>query len=200
METFLSQTHFFGRVSDITVYTTKDKVKHYIYKIIDNFSRKVIGWCIADKVSAKIRVKTIKEAVKKVFGEDALNDLRLITDGGPENDNGIMKAFIKNANVNIEHQIALRDIVFSNSMIEATYRVLKYSYLYDMEIANGKELNSALKFYFDDYDNRPHYIHKYYSPNEVFYNNTPPINTKELYKQAAENRINTNKQRTCNNC
>ncbi len=186
--------------ADITIFKTKDNVKHYIYSVIDNFSRKTLAWCVANMVCSKIRVKTLKNAIKVAFGENFNQTIRLITDGGPENDNFTMRSFINNAQAQIKHQIALRDIVFSNSMVEASYRVLKYSFLYTKDIANGVELKKELEFYFNDVDNRPHYAHKLYTPNEVFYGTQPYINAKELLKKATIERIKTNKQRFCISC
>ncbi|MBN9295001.1 MAG: transposase family protein [Flavobacteriia bacterium] len=81
--------------ADITVFKTLDGVKHYVYTVMDNYSRFVHSWHIDTVVSAKIRLKTIKEAIQNAFGEQPFESLQLITDGGPENDNLTIKAFIQ---------------------------------------------------------------------------------------------------------
>ena len=50
--------------TDITIVKTLDGVKHYIYLVIDNFSRKILAYSIERKVSGLITVKTIEEAVR----------------------------------------------------------------------------------------------------------------------------------------
>ena len=53
--------------------------------------------------------------------------------------------------------VALRDINFSNSMIERVNRVFKYRYLFPKSPRDLKHLKRILKYFIDDYNNRrPH--------------------------------------------
>src|SRR5579859_5952146 len=54
--------------ADITRFVTSDNQIHYIYLVVDNFSRKILSWFVADKVSALIRRNTIGEALKTFEG------------------------------------------------------------------------------------------------------------------------------------
>ena len=126
---------------------------------------------------------------------------RLITDGGPENDNQTIKNFIYNAQIEIKHQIALKDIVQSNSMVEATYRWLKSSFLYGKKILNAVELEKYLQFYFYDHDEiKPHSTHRIYTPNEVYNGANPAISLTEVYQIASKNRRITNLASRCKIC
>ena len=56
--------------ADITRFVTPDNLVHYIYLVVDNFSRKILSWRVADKVSKLIRRETIGEALKNLKDED----------------------------------------------------------------------------------------------------------------------------------
>ncbi len=170
--------------ADITVFKTLDGIRNYIYTVKDNFSRKTLVWKITQSVSAITRIETIQEAVNFAF-PDKSGSVRLITDGGPENDNYAMREFMVNNQVNINHQIALKDIVQSNSMVEVSYRCLKTYFLYGKQIHDSIELEKYIKYYFHDHDEvKPHSAHKVYTPNEV-YNGADPIKVSltPLYRQ-----------------
>lgn len=186
--------------ADITVFKTLDGVKNYIYTIKDNFSRKTLVWKITEEVSAQTRLETIQQALLFAFPTNT-GSLRLITDGGPENDNQTIKNFICHAQIEIKHQIALRDIVQSNSMVEATYRWLKSSFLYGKKILNAVELEKYLQFYFHDHDEiKPHSAHQIYTPNEVYNGANPAISLTEVYQIASKNRRITNLASRCKIC
>lgn len=111
--------------ADITRFVTPDNLIHYIYLVVDNFSRKILSWRVADKVSKLIRRETIGEALKNLKDED--QHFVLITDGGPENS---FKEYLESLDAQVVHQKALVDIQCSNSLIEAHNKVIKYNYLY----------------------------------------------------------------------
>ncbi len=91
--------------ADITVFKTMDGVKHYIYTVMDNYSRYIHSWRIEKVVSAKIRLETITDAIASAFNGVTFQDLHLITDGGPENDNLTLKMFMKANETSIKHPL-----------------------------------------------------------------------------------------------
>jgi hypothetical protein len=89
----------------------------------------------------------------------------------------------------------------SNSMVEATYRWLKSSFLYGKKILNAVELEKYLQFYFHDHDEiKPHSAHKIYTPNEVYNGANPTISLTEMYQIASKNRRITNLASRCKIC
>lgn len=48
---------------------------------------------------------------------------------GPENNNIYIDNFISQSEINIQKLFALRDIDYSNSMVEAINKIVKYQYL-----------------------------------------------------------------------
>ena len=95
----------------------------------------------------------------------------------------------------IKHDIALKDIVQSNSMMEAFYSVVKYRYLYLQKIQNGDELLKAFRALIKEYHfEKPHYALGIYTPFEILSGKKPNERFTELYKRAAIERRKMNKQ------
>ncbi len=72
-----------------------------------------------------------------------------MTDGGPENVNELINNFVNDESVPIKHIIAGLKVNFSNSMVEACNKIMKYQYLFTEDI---KDLNHLLarKYYQGD--------------------------------------------------
>ncbi len=148
--------------ADITVFTTVDQVKHYIYCVVDNYSRKILSCIAHPSVKAELRHETVADALKKV--NELNSPITLITDGGPENN---LKSFLGNLSHPVELRKALVDVHYSNSLIEAHNKILKYNYLYRMDIHDGTHLNIVLLKIVDDFNNRPHISLDGLTPNEA---------------------------------
>lgn len=182
--------------ADITVFKTLDGVKYYIYTVMDNYSRYVHSWRIETVVSGAIRTQTIRDAIKNAFGEKSFEDLQLVTDGGPENDNQSMKEFIQSVKIN--HTIALKDVVNSNSMMEALYSIAKYRYLYLHQIKDYDDLVRIFTAFIQEYHfERPHYALGIYTPSEVLNGAYLSISHKNTYAEAARKRREINRNSNC---
>jgi putative transposase len=182
--------------ADITVFKTLDGIKHYIYTVMDNYSRFIHSWRIEPIVSAKMRLETIQEAITNAFGENTFENLQLVTDGGPENDNQTIKEFINQSSIN--HTIALRDIVQSNSMMEAFYRTTKYQWLYLRKIEDGTQLNKEFESWINEYNNeKPHHALGIYTPHEILKGNDKQESFTQRMKLAAQKRREINKNASC---
>lgn len=181
---------------DVTMYKTIDNVTFYIYTIVDNFSRKIMAYTISEKLSAKIRLQSLKHAIDNEFNINLNSSLDLIVDGGSENNNHTIHDFIKNQQVLINKKIALKDVTFSNSIVEGTYRILKSSYFKDRPILSST-IEKEVDFFIHDYNNvRPHYEHKIYTPNEI-YKNQSLKNTQQKLENAFQNRLKDNRKYAC---
>jgi len=182
--------------ADITVFKTLDGIKHYIYTVMDNYSRFIHSWRIDTVVSADIRIKTIRDAIANAFGNESFDEIQLVTDGGPENDNLTVKDFVRSNNVN--HTIALKDIVQSNSMMEAFYRTTKYQCLYLKSIADGHQLEIEFENWIDEYQyQKPHYALGIYAPFEIISGKYKNESFLERMNTATRNRREINKNVSC---
>jgi transposase InsO family protein len=185
--------------ADITVVTTLDGVKHYVYLIVDNYSKHILNSKVDSKCNGKIRTQTIKEAVYQEFGDDInqTSSIDLIVDGGTENNNKTVEQFIKDAQVDITKKIALKDIVQSNSMVEASNKIIKHRYLFRKPIYNREHLELHLQEAIHDYCHiRPHYSLGIYTPFEVHTNTRPKISPNYILNAVKERRI-ANKSLSC---
>ena len=182
---------------DVTYYKTIDNIQYYIYTIVDNFSRKIIAYDVSKKLSANIRLESLKRAIKNEFNVSVgkLN-VDLIVDGGKENNNHTIHEFIKAQQVQITKKIALKDVRFSNSIIEGTYRILKSKYFQDRPILSNN-LKEEVDFFVNDYNNvRPHYEHKIYTPSEIF--KTPSLKqVKPILEKSYKSRLKANQLTSC---
>lgn len=126
--------------ADVTIFKTKDNEKHYIHFLIDHFSKYIIGYRVCKSPSA-LAIKELLHSAYEIYKPDKL---QFLTDGGSENVNTIVSSFINSPNVPIEHIIAQKDVVFSNSMVEALNKVIKHQFLFPQEITNGIRLHTIL--------------------------------------------------------
>jgi putative transposase len=121
----------------------------------------------------------------------------LISDDGSEN-YGPVKGFIENSKYpSIQHLIAQKDIEFSNSMIEAANKQLKYRFLYH-HIADYDALVKYVEQSVNDYNNRPHHVLHGLTPLEVSQGKIPsPHAYAEQTRQSKANRHIENKKIKC---
>ncbi len=186
--------------ADITIIKTLDGIKHYVYLLMDNFSRFILSWRIEEVVSGRIRVETIREAYKKYHAKNIITTL--ITDGGPENDNNEMDRFILNEATGFNSAIALEDIPFSNSMIEAQNKLFKYRYLFRQEYSTGGDQKRIFAEDLFDYNiRRPHVSLRGYTPGEAYsgLSNMEMIWSDQI-KQARRDRLAANRMEVCSLC
>ena len=90
-----------------------------------DFSKYIINWRVEPVVSGSIRLQTIKEAYQSLENPQSVN---LIIDGGTENCNNMVDDYVQADEVKIIKLVALKDIPFSNSLVEAQNKLLKYRY------------------------------------------------------------------------
>ena len=130
--------------ADITVVKCLNGMKYYVYLLIDNFSRYILNLQVSDKVSAKIRMDSIRQAYDQyIKGTDL--DVKLIVDGGVENNNGEVDSLLNSEGVSIQKLIARKDIRFSNSLVEAQHKIIKYHYLFKQTYEDGDDLQRLLE-------------------------------------------------------
>ncbi len=179
---------------DVTIYRPLDNTRVYIYFIVDNFSRKILSWKASLEIKADISFDNLKQACLEndLFN----NETELIVDGGSEN-KGAVDGFILN-HKNWKKLIAQKDIIFSNSIVEAVNKVIKYQYIFKRSFADFSDLSNNLGSFVEDYNNRPHSVLKL-SPNDVAQGKVFDNDKyKEKLKEARIKRIADNK--ACDKC
>ncbi|WP_236515955.1 DDE-type integrase/transposase/recombinase [Sandaracinus amylolyticus] len=109
---------------DVTIVRLLDGTRAYVHAVPDNYSRKVLAWA----VEPELRAATTR-AILAMARERVATGLRVrvMTDGGSEN---VIIGTDSDLSAVAEHVVAQVGIHFSNSMIEAFWRVLRHQWLY----------------------------------------------------------------------
>jgi putative transposase len=188
--------------ADITIFKTIDGVKHYIYLVMDNYSRYIISYAIANKVCGIIRTKTIEEAYQSTLQYDENLNVDLIVDGGPENCNVHMNNLINRSDINMNKLIALKNITQSNSMVERANHTLKYRYLFLRDIRNKKHLLRTFNYFLKDYNIiKPHGELRTLTPFEAWSGKQVNDNHRmKLLTDAKSKRLEHNNANKCLKC
>ncbi len=188
--------------ADITIMKVLNGKKYYIYLLIDNFSRKILSYDIREKVSGMVTTSLIEEAHDKASAiSDNLN-VDLIVDGGAENCNIHLDSFISQSKIRIEKYIALKDIPYSNSMIERVNRTLKYRYLFPKEPRDLRHLRRIVRYFINDYNNkRPHGALDGLTPHEAWSGiQLDKTRQTQVLNKARADRKAYNKENRCRLC
>lgn len=188
--------------TDITFMRTSDHKKYAIYLLIDNFSRKILSYDIQETAMGKITLKLIEQAYEKAKTISNNLNVDLIVDGGSENNNIYVENFIAQSQVNIQKKIALKDIPYSNSMIERVNHTLKYRYLFPKEPRDLKHLKRIIRYFIEDYNNKkPHGELQGLTPHEAWTGMKPDkLARVKVLKDARIKRIEFNKSNKCQVC
>lgn len=187
--------------ADITIIKTLDGAKNYLYLIVDNYSRFVINWRLEKKISKQIRLETIKEAYYK-YKPNNNEHINLMVDGGTENNNIIVDEFIAKEEILMKKWIAMLDIDFSNSVVEAENKLIKYRYLFRKEYNGYDDLLPDMEKIIQDYNfNRPHVSLNGLTPYEANCGKKVDFGYSEAEKaEIKRNRVIANKLEACKNC
>ncbi len=105
---------------DTTVIRLLDGSKAFLHAVIDNFSRRILAWRLADKFDPASTISVLLEAGQG--GAPSDEPPTVVTDAGVENVNGNVDELIQSGA--LRRVIALTELRFSNSMIEAWWRTL----------------------------------------------------------------------------
>jgi putative transposase len=185
--------------ADVTIVKTLVGVKHYIHFLIDHFSRKILG-CIVENSSKPAAIKQLlQEAYLKYKPDDPI---QFLTDGSVENVNLTVKQFLETTNNGIIHLIAQKDILFSNSRIEAVNKTMKHQYLLARNLENGTQLRIALPIDILSFNSeRPQLALMGNTPDETF--EGKPLDFSQHKTHFAEQktaRVAQNQQNRCKTC
>ena len=185
---------------DISVFRTLDGQKNYIYALIDRYSRKILSYAIRQAIRSKYASEVLLEAL----GVEKPRALQIISDGGPENTGKhirhVLADYIEKHPVDITHKIALKDIDYSNNMIERFFNTMKTGYLYLQNIESSTDLERIVVRLINEYNYvRPHYAHGLLTPHEAYLGLQQPDLSAQINK-AKKERIQKNKNCSCKVC
>jgi putative transposase len=191
----------------------------FLHILIDNFSRFIISYKTALFLSGAICMNMIRDAYRKYLkptlfkttigaqlmlstAQQKESETLLICDGGPENNNKHVDGFLEQTIIPVRKLIAQKDIKFSNSLVEAFNKTLKYRHLFQHDITDFESLNKHLDKFIPEYNNiRPHCAHKYLTPAQAYFGQAVDLKKiKKQYEKARKNRLLENKKVICPVC
>jgi putative transposase len=138
--------------SDITYFQFLEKV-YYIVFIMDVYSRRIIGYSIADNMRAENNFAALKMALILRGIKDYYKTLIHHSDKGSQYASDIYTETLDEYGI----EISMCEDVLENSHIERVNETIKNQYLYRMNIKSEKELKQKLDEVVYTYNNlRPH--------------------------------------------
>ena len=184
---------------DTTVIKLLDQTKIYLHAVIDNFSRKVLAWRVCEKFEFANTVTILKEAALNAVSADKTPTV--VVDAGVENLNAGVDELIELGW--LRRVVALKDVTFSNSMIEAWWRTLKHQWLYLNTLDSAQAVQRLVAFYVTEHNAHiPHSAFRGETPDEKYYGCGADIAEQLAIakERARTDRITANRARTCQLC
>src|SRR6185295_6187495 len=128
---------------DTTVIRVLDGTRAYLLAVIDNFSRRILAWRVADTFSPVNSVTVLLDASRAAAPSDSTPVG--LSDAGVENVNAQIDALIETGV--LRRVLAFTELKFSNSMIEAWWRSLKHQWLFLHSLDSISTVRRLIDFY-----------------------------------------------------
>ena len=184
---------------DVTVLKLRGGTKAYLSAVIDNFSRRILAWRLSERISAANSVIVLCQAQRAL--ESGVPAPTLMADDGSENFNSQVDALVEDGT--LRRVLAQRDVLSSNSMIEAWWRQLKHNWLYLNEFEGMTQLRSLIEFYVAEHNGKiPHSAFDGQTPDEMYFGTGEgvPQRLADARAEARARRLAENRERRCAVC
>jgi len=184
---------------DTSILRLLDGTKVWLHAVIDNFSRKVLAWRVADRFDTSNAVAVLEEAVRGAVSRQ--DPPQLVADGGVENFNAGVDDLV---GLGLLRRVrALVDIRFSNSMIESWWHNLKHQWLFLNRLETVAAVRRHVAFYVTEYNERiPHAAFRGQTPDEIYlgYGCEIPAQLEIAKREARRRRLAFNRAVSCGLC
>ncbi|WP_375581441.1 hypothetical protein ABWH96_10700 [Marivirga tractuosa] len=182
---------------DITLLKTSGNQRLYLYILQDNFSRAILSWTLSTEYGAAIALHNLK---KGLYNNQNLKEKTLIVcDDGAEN-KGVVNTYLEKHPF-IQQAIAQKDIVQSNSMVEALNKRLKYHFIFHHTVNDEEHALQVVRNAVNDYHRQPLRVLHGLTALEVLKGKMPDNKQfSDEIKEAALKRPQANKQIACTAC
>jgi putative transposase len=151
---------------DVCVIRLLDGTRTYLHGIIDNFSRRILAWKLAEKLSPLTTCELLRDAAQYLGADDATPEL--YADSGIENVNGDINALV---NAGLIHRVLAQvEVAYSNSMIEAWWRSLRNNWLPVNTLDTVAAVRRLTSFYVAEHNTAiPHSAFQGETPDEMYF-------------------------------
>jgi putative transposase len=184
---------------DTTVIRLLDGTRAYLHAVIDNYSRRILAWRVADTFAPVNSVAVLLDASRGATSSDATPVV--LADAGVENVNAQVDALI--ATGVLRRMLALTELKFSNSMIEAWWRALKHQWLFHHSLDSVTTVRRLVTFYVNEHNRvLPHSAFRGQTPDEMYFGtgDTVPADLTSRAAAARRARLEANRSASCAAC
>jgi putative transposase len=151
---------------DTTVIRLLDGTRASVHAVIDNFSRRILAWRVADRSLAVNSVTVLLDAVERATR--SVPAPVVLADAGVENVNAQVDALIDTGV--LRRLLAFTELRFSNSMIEAWWRSLKHQWLFLHSLDSVVTIRRLVAFYVHEHNHvLPHSAFRGQTPDEMYF-------------------------------
>ena len=165
---------------DASVLRLIDGTRVYLHAVIDNFSRRILAWCVEERLNPMNTFRVLSEAATGLPSGTA----QVYMDSGIENVNGVVDPLFDGQG--LERVLAQVDVTFSNSLIEAWWRSLKHQWLYLHQLDSLASVRRLVAFYVQQHNEvMPHSAFNGLTPDEVYFEKAEGV-AAHLKAQRAE--------------
>ena len=184
---------------DATVIRLLDSSRAYVHAVIDNYSRRILAWTVSRRLEPGNTVAVLLEAASNA--KPSAIPPTLISDSGVENVNCKVSEIIDSGI--LKRVLAMTEISFSNSLIEAWWRALKHQWLYLNSLDTVSSLKRCVQFYIDEHNTRlPHSAFSGQTPDEMYFGTGDhvPNELESARKAARAARLSAHRSLSCPVC
>jgi transposase InsO family protein len=184
---------------DVTVIKLLDGTKVYLHGVIDNFSRRLLAWKLATTLCPNSTCEVLLEAGKALIGGAA--PPTVVTDSGVENVNKEVDALQQKGI--IKRILALVEVDYSNSKIEAFWRSLRHQWLYLNCLDSPAALQRLVAFYVQQHNEIiPHSALNGQTSDEAYFGTASdvPEELAAARHETRSDRLRANRHLACDDC
>ena len=167
--------------------------------MIDNFSRRILAWRVADTFAPINSVTVLLDASRGAAASDT--GLVVLADAGVENVNAQVDELIHTGV--LRRGLAFTELKFSNSMIEAWWRSLKHRWLFLHSLDSVTTVRRLVAFYVDEHNRvLPHSAFRGQTPDEMYFGtgDAVPADLRSRAAAARRTRAEANRSASCEIC
>jgi hypothetical protein len=167
--------------------------------VIDNFSRRILAWRVADTFAPVNSVTVLLDASRAAAPSETTPVV--LADAGVVNVNAQVDDLITTGV--LRRVLAFTELKFSNSMIEAWWRCLKHQWLFLHALDSATTVRRLVAFYVDEHNRvLPHSAFRGQTPDEMYFGTGDAVPTDLTARACAarRTRIEANRSASCATC
>jgi putative transposase len=184
---------------DTIVIRLLDGSRAYLHAVIDNFSRRILAWRVAETFTPANSVAVLVEASRTATPSETTP--AVLADAGVENVNAQVDELITTGV--LRRILAFTELKFSNSMIEAWWRSLKHQWLFLHSLDSVTTVRRLVAFYVHEHNTvLPHSAFRGQTPDEMYFGRGDAVPADLAARAAAARRarVEANRSAACGRC